>query len=271
MNSVSSTLGNTVILFATRKCQSLHSPSKALLCSLALTDLVVGLVVIPLFIAHYLTIILEIPSYYCAISMTFGRISTFIGAASLATITTIAIDRFLAFHLRLRYREIVKFKRVDLALVVAWILSGLWSGSWFWSTPLNIIWGAIALFGFCLITSLCYLNIHRGLRRHIAQIHQQENANELGDLNFPQYKKTVHNMLWIYGLLFVCYVPYLSSLFAILISGLNNFTRFAMYFSAIAIHFNSSLNPVLYCWRIKELKEKVLANLSALCNFILAH
>ena len=186
MNSISSTLGNTAILFAIRKCQSLHPPSKALLCSLALTDLVVGLVDIPLFTAHYLTII----------SVTHGRISIFIGAASLVTITTIAIDRLLAFHLRLRYREIVKFRRVVSAFVLQWILSGLWSGSWFWNATLNIIWGAIVLFGFCLITSLCYLNILRGLRRHILhKFINKQNTSELSDLNFPQYKKTVHNML----------------------------------------------------------------------------
>jgi len=50
-----------MILLALRECQSLHSPSKALLCSLALTDLFVGVVVLPLFTAYYLKIILEIP------------------------------------------------------------------------------------------------------------------------------------------------------------------------------------------------------------------
>jgi len=50
-----------MILLALRECQSLHSPSKALLCSLAPTDLFVGVVVLPLFTAYYLKIILEIP------------------------------------------------------------------------------------------------------------------------------------------------------------------------------------------------------------------
>ena len=69
--SFSSTLGNTMIVLALRKCQSLHSPSKALLCSLALTDLFVGLIVLPLFTAYYLMIILEIPGYYCVIAIIY--------------------------------------------------------------------------------------------------------------------------------------------------------------------------------------------------------
>ena len=268
--SVSSTLGNIMILFALRKCQSLHPPSKVLLSSLALTDLFVGLVVLPLFTAYYLTIILEMPTYYCSIAISYGRISSFVGSVSLATIATIAVDRFLAFHLRLRYKEIFKFRRVVCVLVLEWILAALWVGSWFWSAKFNLIWGTIALLSFCLITSLCYLSIHRGLRHHVVQIHQQANFSESNDFNVLQYKKTVYNMLWICGLLLVCYIPYLSSLLAILITGVNSSTRFVLHFSAIAINFNSSLNPVLYCWRIKELKEKVTAVFLSLCKFFLS-
>ena len=152
--AVSSTLGNIMILFALRKCQSLHPPSKVLLSSLALTDLFVGLVVLPLFTAYYLTIILEMPTYYCSIAISYGRISSFVGSVSLATIATIAVDRFLAFHLRLRYKEIVKFRRVVCVLVLEWILAALWAGSWFWSAKFNLIWGTIALLSFSLITSL---------------------------------------------------------------------------------------------------------------------
>ena len=264
MSSVSASLGNTMILSALRKCQSLHPPSKALLCSLALTDLFVGLVVLPLFIAYYLTVILETPSYYCAIALTYGRMANFIGSVSLATIATIAVDRYLAFHLRLRYREVVTFRRVVYILVTEWVLAALWSGSWFLNVRVNVLSGAVGLICFCLITVLCYLSIRSGLRRHMRH---KQNARESGDFSVLQYKRTVNNMLWIFGLLLACYIPFLSALFVILVTGLNNSSRFALHFSAIAINFNSSLNPVLYCWRIKELKENVVANLRTLCHF----
>ena len=269
MWSVSSTLGNAVILYALRKCQSLHSPSKALLCSLALTDLFVGLVVLPLITAYYLTIILGMPGYYCIVSIAYGRISTFLAGVSLQTITTIAIDRYLAFHLRLRYRELVKLRRIVCILVIEWIATAVWSGSWFWDEQVNKISGAITITICCLVTLLCYLSIHRGLRQHVEQIHQQNNPGEPAvAFNLVQYKKTLNNMLWINGLLFVCYMPYLSSLLAILSTGLNNYTRFALHFSAIVAYFNSFLNPVLYCWKIKELKEHIIALFRALHNFL---
>ena len=256
--SVSSSLGNSMILLALRKCQSLHPPSKALLCSLALTDLFVGLIVLPLFTAYYLMIILEIPSYYCVIAITYGRTSTFIAGVSLETITTIAIDRYLAFHLRLRYRELVKFRRVVCILVIEWIAAAVWSGIWFWSAPINMWFGVVGLFSCYLTTSLCYYSICRGLRRHVAQIRRQVNSSESTDFDVAQYKKTLNNMLWIYGLLLVCYMPHLSSVLVILVTGLSNSSRFALHFSGIAVFVNSSLNPILYCWKIKEIREIVI-------------
>ena len=162
----------------------------------------------------------------------------------------------------------MKLRRVSFILGMEWILAAIWPGTWFWNRRINLLSGAIGLFCCCLIIPLCYLSICRGLRRHVAQIHQQASIGRLNDFNLVQYKKTVNNMLWIYGLLLVCYVPYLSSLFAIFANGLNNSTRFALHFSAIATYVNSSLNPVLYCWKIKELKEKVTADLRALFNFL---
>ena len=266
--SVSSTLGNIMILSALRKCQSLHSPSKALLSCLALTDIIVGIAVVPLFTAYYLTIILEIPTYYCVIGVTYGRVAGLASAVSLGTITTIAIDRFLAVHLRLRYRQVVKFKRVVYVLVVEWIAAAFWTTSWLWSVKFSMICGTVGLLSSFLITFICYVSIYRSLsRHHDAKSRQQENSSESSDFNVPRCRRTVNNMVWIFGLLVACYIPYLSSLCAILITGLNSVTRFVLHFSAIAIYFNSCLNPIIYCWRIKELKEKVIADLSSLRNF----
>ena len=268
--SVSSTLGNTMILLALRKCQSLHPPSKALLCSLALTDLFVGLIALPLFTAYYLMIILEMPNiYYCFIAITYARTSTFIAGVSLETITTIAIDRFLAFHLRLRYRELVKFRRVACILVIEWIVAAVWSGIWFWSAPIKMWTGVVGLFSCYLTTSLCYYSISRGLRRHVAQLRRHVNSSESTEFDVAQYKKTVNSMLWIYGLLLVCYSPHLTSLLVILVTGLSNPSRFALHFSGIAVFVNSSLNPILYCWKMKEIKEIVIANINVLRNFVI--
>ncbi|CAH3122335.1 unnamed protein product, partial [Pocillopora meandrina] len=210
-------VGNFLILLALRKCQSLHSPSKVLICSLALTELFVGVVVVPLFVVYYTMIILEKPRYCCTVAITYARISTFIGTVSLENIATVAIDRYLALRLRLRYRQVVKFGRVVFILVLEWIIAAIFAGSWFLNGSINLLSGTIAM--------------------HIIWT----------DFNVVQYKKTVSNSLWIFWLFLLCYMPSLLSSLTVVVTGRNDSTRFALQFVVITVYINSVLNPILYC------------------------
>ncbi|XP_067036203.1 adenosine receptor A3-like [Acropora muricata] len=267
--SISSTLGNILVLCAIRKCESLHPPSKALLFSLAMTDLFVGIAVLPLSIAYYLTIILEMLNYYCVIAVSYATTSRFISSLSLATIVTISVERYMAFRLRLRYRVVVTFKRVVSILVSEWIIAALWSGLRLWSDTASAIFGAVSLISCCLVAPACYFGIRRGIRGHVTQIRQQQNHGRTAIANnfdLAHYRKTLRNMMWISGLLIACYMPFVMALFATLILGRTHYTPFAAFFSTIAIYLNSSLNPVLYCWRIKDLRDRVMGYCHRTCN-----
>ena len=209
-------------------------------------------------------IILEIPRYYCVVAITYSTTSTFIGAVCLETIATIAVDRYLAFHARLRYRKLMRFRRIVSILVIEWIIAAARSGFGLWNGQVDLVSLVVGLSVCCLLTSLCYVSIYRGLRHHVAHIQQQMNSNGSTAFNVGQYRRTVNNMLWINGFLFVCYLPYLASLLTILAIGLSDTTRFVLHFSASVIFLNSSLNPILYCWKIKELRENVIALLPCL-------
>ena len=54
--SVNAFLGNALILIALQKESSLHPPSKLLLCSLATTDLCVGLISEPLTVTSWMSV-----------------------------------------------------------------------------------------------------------------------------------------------------------------------------------------------------------------------
>ena len=267
--SISSTLGNILVLCAIRKCESLHSPSKALLFSLAMTDLFVGMVVLPLFIAYHLTIILEMLNYYCVIAATYVTLSRFLSSVSLVTIVTISVERYMAFRLRLRYRAVVTLKRIVSILVAEWIIAALWSGLRLWNDTAGAIYGAVSVIGCCLVAPACYFVIRRGIRAQVTQIRQRQSHGRTAIANnfdLPQYRETLRNMMWISGLLVACYMPYFLALFATLIRGRTNSTRFAVNFSTIAVYLNSALNPILYCWRIKDLRDRVKEKCHRTCN-----
>ncbi|KAL9957543.1 hypothetical protein ACROYT_G039184 [Oculina patagonica] len=107
---------NILTIHAMRKTPSLPKPLKTLLVSLAVSDLGVGLLVQPLYIAtlgnwsqHNNTNCSTDKALKIAISVFF--FPSFFGVMALS------VDRFLAIHLHLRYQELVTHKRA-VAMVI---------------------------------------------------------------------------------------------------------------------------------------------------------
>lgn len=106
-------LWNIVILKALEKESSFHPSSKLLFRCLASTDLCVGLILEPIYITYLMSSRHTNTCYYTA-RLTSIASGIFCGV-SLATLTAISVDRFLALMLGLRYRQTVTLRRARLA------------------------------------------------------------------------------------------------------------------------------------------------------------
>ena len=73
--SITAFLGNTLILVALRKDTSIHPPSKLLCRNLAITDLCVGIIVEPLYVAHWTSVVNKIWDicYYTYLTCIFPK------------------------------------------------------------------------------------------------------------------------------------------------------------------------------------------------------
>ena len=112
--SITAFLGNTLILVALHKDTSIHPPSKLLYRNLAITDLCVGIIVEPLNVAHWTSVVNKRWDIcYCTI-LTAYFAGASLCAVSLIILTTISVDRLLALLLGLRYRQVVTLKRTCL-------------------------------------------------------------------------------------------------------------------------------------------------------------
>ena len=85
---------------------SLRSPSSIFLCSLAVSDFLVGLVVQPAYIANEL--IANEPG--SSLSHAGSLLSLSVRGVSLCTMTAISVDRFLAIHYHMRHPNMVTEK-----------------------------------------------------------------------------------------------------------------------------------------------------------------
>ena len=81
------------------------------------------------------------------------------------------------------------------------------------------------------------------------------------------FKKSVFNMFVIWFLMLVCYLPliFISALFTLL--GRSYSMHLAFNFTTSVMFLNSSMNPVVFCWRIREFRAAVRKTLRELFGF----
>ena len=121
--SIAAFLGNTLILVALNKESSLHLPSKLLYRNLAITDLCVGIIVEPVAVTYWTSVVKERWDicYYSLRTAAFSADTLCVVSA--LTLTAISVDRLLALLLGLRYRQVVTYKKTCITAIFFWILS----------------------------------------------------------------------------------------------------------------------------------------------------
>ena len=266
--SITAFLGNILILVALHKGTSLNKPSKLLFRNLAVTDLCVGVIAQPLFVAYLMSVVTERWDI-CYYSDFANLISSIIlCAVSLLTSTAISVDRLLALLLGLRYTYIVTTRKAYISVIVMWILSAFIGAANYSFHFLILGWSTFITISLCVvISSLCYAKIFFTLRRRQFCVHngafQGERSQKIPQ-NIARYRKAVYKALWVQVTLVVCYLPF-GMLMAFIrpeLESPDKSEKTASVYLAGNITFsfvlaNSSLNPFLYCWRIREVRKAV--------------
>ena len=265
--SIFATLGNVLILVALRKVSSIHPPTKLLFRCLAVTDLCVGLLGQSLNVyVMYIAISLDIGNFIVELVYVFVFIVIVLVAVSILTSAAISVDRLLALLLGLRYRHVVTLCRVRVVIACVWFIAV--SNASLYSVASIVFhtswWTFRALVIFSIIVStFSYTKIFFTLRHQQAQVRdhvQPEQSSRVRSvLNITRYKKTVYSVAWIQFAMLAFYGPYIvmTSLWRFRIKDYHTESMIANKVFGCLIFINSSLNPVLYCWRIKDVRQEV--------------
>ena len=270
--SIFATLSNVLILVALRNVSSIHPPTKLLFRCLAITDLCVGLLCQPLYVYVWcITISLDIGNRIVELAYVYVFIIGVLVAVSILTSAAISVDRLLALLLGLRYRQVVTLCRVRVLIACVWFIAV--SNSSLYCVALILFhdklqlassWTLLAFTIFSIIVSLfSYSKIFFTLRHQQAQVEdhvQPEQSSRVRSvLNIARYKKTVYSVAWIQFAMLACYGPYIVMVFLLQFGNIDDSIeiRIADEFSLCLVFLNSSLNPVLYCWRIKDVRREV--------------
>ena len=191
--------------------------------------------------------------------------------ASLLTVGAICIDGILALHLHLRYQQIVTASRVVAVVSVIWVTAFLTA----LLQTLTVFNYIINLTGELLVVtmaSFAYITIYKIARRHNNQIHGQAQLENKNDqvTQLSRGKKLAINSLYVYVTIIICYVPSLCiSLTFAMSRTLGSLLTLCYYLGASLVFFNSSLIPMVYCWKLREAAVDILKSLFSkfiLCN-----
>ena len=265
--SITAFLGNTLILVALHKETSLHPPSKLLYRNLAITDLCVGIIAAPLAVTYLTSAVKERWDicYYSYRAEVFSGYT--LCSVSLLTLSIISVDRLLALLLGLRYRQVVTLKRTYIIVINLWIFSIIGASTIFWNRRITS-WGQHIITALCLITTIfAYTNIFFSLRRnqvHVQNLVAQRQPSQAITLNIARYKKAVYSAMWVQGTLVACYVPFGIAVALTPQQGMTLSVYLVRRFTASLLYLNSSLNPLLYCWKIREVRQAVKETLRQL-------
>ena len=257
---------NAVTIHAIRKTCSLPKPLKTLLLSLAVSDVGVGLVVQP-FLASLLVKWLQHNNPGCLAYKLFFMIMSFFALASFFGVVLVSLDRFLAIHLHLRYQELVTHKRVVAVVISVWIASAILSLITVWY-PSEISLAVFSVGVICLLlTTIIFSRIFVVFRRHKEQIQvlQIQQRAHNGDLaNFASLMKSAVGIFYVYLVFMICYLPRGGSLVATAISEPNTALKEFLLCSWTLVFLNSSLNPVIYCWKMRHIRHAIIDTLRSL-------
>ena len=246
--------------------------SNITLALLASTDLTVGVLVHPLYVALMRTILLDGTSSASCALQVLTRVLCSIGVcASLIHMALISGEWFLAMRRPFAHLTLVTDSSLLAASVLAWLLSIILH------IPLAVNKSAFfpiknTFVGLCIAFILfCHVAVYREIRRHEKQIAVQQ-VTVKARQQFEKDKKAFKATFIVVVVLMLCYFPILIFR-AVLIRYRTKISSELLYiylFLATLMAFlNSLLNPVIYSFRLREFRLafiKLIFNSSEHCR-----
>ena len=257
---------NIITIQALRKTSSLPRTLKTLLLSLAASDLAVGLLAHPMFVAH-LIIRIQQNTSDDAYGAVFAIFSYTLAIASFFSVVAITVDRFLAVHLHLRYQELVTHKRVIAVVISIWVISAflslLFPAARLDWIPKKVPWIMFAARdAVCFITTgFLHYKIYASVRHHTGHIQAlqvQEEAQNREMKNAVRLRKTALATFYIYFLFLACYVPMFCVNLAELFCDETALIQHLRCYVFTLMLSNSSLNPLIYSWKMRHIRHAVI-------------
>ena len=266
-------LGNILVIEAFRFNQRLRTTNNTFLVGLAVSDLLVGLISIPLWIyfsfcQQYTTCInsVELLTFYSTIDI-------FTGSASVFQLTAISIERYLAITRPINHRSYsmwIYYTMITIAWVFALIIAGLFPVQQNkWQKPYSVILVTTCFVIPALVILTVYAIIFQTVRgTERARVHPTEAATTRPAQNETKIAATIAG---ITGLFVIAWLPFfvVNMLAEFCLTCLPPYPDILRLIRFVKwMHYsNSMVNPLVYAYRNAEIR-KTFKRLLCLCRLL---
>ena len=259
---------NLLIIVAVRNRRALQKNSNILLSSMAVADLLVGAVSMPLTIASDILLLRKKLSLkICNIAGANEIVLYSAVSSSFYHLTFIAWERYVAIIKWRNYKSIITKTRLKICAVVAWVLAAITAilvpilsvaevdqrvkvALSIFSAGKTVL--CVAIIGYCYIT--LYLYVRKRKNNEINQVSARANA---------KLEKSIAKATGtVTAALLVSYVP---SIIVLFLGDAVPLLRTSSYFrwSELLIQMNSFFNPIVYCFAMnRTFRNEVLEMIS---------
>lgn len=112
---------------------------------------------------------------------------------------------------------------------------------------------------FFVTTTMTFVRIYLAVRRHRLQIQTQERPTADKELALSKRKfKTAMSTFYVYIVFTACYLPYTITVIVIATTSHGLAMKGIFHLSMTLGFLNSTLNPIIFCWRMREIRGYVL-------------
>ncbi|KAK5871694.1 hypothetical protein PBY51_004558 [Eleginops maclovinus] len=276
--AVFSVLGNVLVCWAVCLNSNLQSITNFFVVSLAVADIAVGVLAIPFAIAISTGFCSNF--YGCLFIACFVLVLT---QSSIFSLLAIAIDRYIAIKISLRYNSLVTGQRAQGIIAICWVLSiiiGL-TPMMGWHKPPDssnsscppglmrcLFEGVVVMeymvyfnfFACVMIPLLLMLGIYLCIfmaARHQLKLMEVKAVHGMKSCSTLQKEvQAAKSLAIIVGLFAVCWLPlHIINCFTLFCPECARPPAWIMFVAIILSHANSVINPFIYAYRIREFRQ----------------
>ncbi|XP_028253740.1 trace amine-associated receptor 1-like [Parambassis ranga] len=249
-------VGNLLVIISIIYFKQLHTPTNYLILSLAVADLMVGILVFPLSIKFTVSACLYYQNIICKVRQSFD---VTLSTASILNLCSISVDRYYAVCQPLTYRTRINVNIAVIMILVSWSISVVVAvgfviaelnfekceGQCFFDVLLANILGPISSFYLPVIIMLCiYLKIFLVAQRQARSIH---NTTKCGAAVRKMERKATKTLAIVLGVFLMCWLPVFLCLSFQLLNDVS--VPVAVYETLNWLALTSSmLNPFIYAF-----------------------